>query len=67
MKHERQDLWSLQLAANEEFHRVLGGTQNAALDAALGWASPDAIWTRIQGPVESDGMQDEVVSQLGKD
>jgi hypothetical protein len=38
----------------------------AALDAALCWASPGTVWTRLSLPVESGGRQ-EVVSHLGKE
>jgi hypothetical protein len=38
----------------------------AALDAALGGASPDAVWNRIHVPVESTDWPERVVRTFGK-
>ena len=39
----------------------------AALDAALGGASPDAVWNRILAPAESTDWPERVVRPLGKE
>ncbi len=39
----------------------------AALDAALGGVSPDAVWNRIHGPVESTDRPERVVRPFGRE